>query len=71
MTQNGKSGGGAPARMAGLGLSESGGHGHGPLAVAPGERTRTFKHVAVETGPRLANVAGKGRLSLTDFLPEV
>jgi hypothetical protein len=24
-----------------------------------------------ETGPRLANVVGKGRISLTDFLPEV
>jgi hypothetical protein len=24
-----------------------------------------------ETGPRLANVAGKGQLSVTDFLPEV
>ena len=33
-------------------------------------RADTFKRVA-ETGPRLANVVGKGRLSLTDFLPEV
>jgi hypothetical protein len=33
-------------------------------------RAETFKRVA-ETGPRLANVVGKGRLSLTDFLPEV
>ena len=33
-------------------------------------RADTFKRVA-ETGPRLANAVGKGRLSLTDFLPEV
>jgi hypothetical protein len=33
-------------------------------------RAETFKRVA-ETGPRLANAVGKGRLSLTDFLPEV
>jgi hypothetical protein len=33
-------------------------------------RADTFKRVA-ETGPRLANALGKGRLSLTDFLPEV
>ena len=33
-------------------------------------RADTFKRVA-ETGPRLANVVGKGRLSLADFLPEV
>ena len=32
-------------------------------------QTATFKRVA-ETGPRLANVVGKGRLSLADFLPE-
>jgi hypothetical protein len=32
-------------------------------------RADTFKRVA-ETGPRLANVVGKGRLSLTGFLPE-
>ena len=32
-------------------------------------RADTFKRVA-EAGPRLANVVGKGRLSLTDFLPE-
>jgi hypothetical protein len=32
-------------------------------------RAGTFKRVA-ETGPRLANVVGEGRLSLTDFLPE-
>ena len=33
-------------------------------------RADTFKRVA-ETGLRLANAVGKGRLSLTDFLPEV
>jgi len=33
-------------------------------------RADNFKRVA-ETGPRLANVVGEGRLSLTDFLPEV
>jgi hypothetical protein len=33
-------------------------------------RADTFKRVA-ETGPRQANAVGKGRLSLTDFLPEV
>jgi hypothetical protein len=34
------------------------------------ERADTFKRVA-ETWPRLANAVGEGRLSLTDFLPEV
>ena len=29
----------------------------------------TFKRAA-ETGPRLANFVGKGRLGLTDFLPK-
>ena len=50
----------------------SGSHGHGRLAVARHpRRTDTFKRVA-ETGPRLmASVPGKGRLSLTGFLPEV
>ena len=33
-------------------------------------RADTFKRVA-ETRPRLANVVGKGRFSLTDFLPGV
>ena len=33
-------------------------------------RVDTFKRVA-ETRPRLANVAGKGRFSLVDFLPDV
>ena len=33
-------------------------------------RADTFKRVA-ETRPRLANVVGKGRFSLIDFLPEV
>ena len=33
-------------------------------------RADTFKRVA-ETRPRLANVVGKGRFSLVDFLPEV
>ena len=34
-------------------------------------RVDTFKRVAETTGPRLANVVGKSRLSLTGFLPEV
>ena len=33
-------------------------------------RADTFKRVA-ETRPRPANVVGKGRFSLTDFLPGV
>jgi hypothetical protein len=33
-------------------------------------RADTFKRVD-ETSPRLANVVGKGRFSLLDFLPEV
>jgi hypothetical protein len=33
-------------------------------------RAGVFKRVA-ETGPRLANVVGKGRLSLTDFFPKL
>ena len=33
-------------------------------------RADTFKRLA-EAGPRLAHVAGEGRLSLVDFLPKV
>jgi hypothetical protein len=44
--------------------------GTGPTVPLYSWRADTFKRVA-ETGPRLATVVGKGRLSLTDFLPEV
>jgi hypothetical protein len=42
--------------------------GTGPNPITKGERTLLS---VAETGPRLANSVGKGRLSLTDFLPEV
>ena len=51
--------------------------GIGPEAMHTGavlpryiRRAETFKRVA-ETRPRPANVVGKGRFSLTDFLPGV
>jgi hypothetical protein len=44
--------------------------GHGPHPITSGERKLLIKRVA-ETGTRLANVVGRGRRSLTDFLPEV
>jgi hypothetical protein len=42
------------------------GTGPTPLKMASGP----FKRVS-KTGPRLANATEKGRLSLTDFFPEV
>ena len=48
-----------------------------PVQVSPRQAHPSDQQVAgdvkrvAETGPRLANAVGKGRLSLTDFLPEV
>ena len=49
-----------------------GAHGHGPHPITNGERTLLSAWLLKQgAGPRLANVVGEGRLSLTDFLPEV